>query len=332
MSGACCIRLRTELKNRTVDEIIEIMRMLRLHRKDAVVYQKNITLDDYLNNIIEKITKEGKAGKIKTQYLAVVVKSPVLKIDEHSKEIAGLVSWQKDWRNFNEEYVKYLLDGYIPTKYKNGFVLAKFPATLIHIPQAPEKTYEIYLFTVELARVQLHMLKIYSHRLDDLAKRINNLLEGESRNLSIDLWSINKLRLEILQAVDDVRRMRDVLQIHRLLWVFDKLAEESMIERLYEHIQHQLKNIDEIITNCYNVLHAEYSRREQMEIYYLQSIFIVGVIVQAIMLLFIKITDFTPLGFPLIVTAVFLAFILFQLFRKIVSKKMENYLYSKKHP
>jgi len=342
LTGACCIRLRVTLNKKTIDETIDIMRMLTLRRDRAIVTSKNISLKDFLNQIIEILTDKIKvkneetlrtniANKVKTQYITIILKEPILSkknlLSTYSKEIAALISWHPDWRDFGEDYIHHLITNPIPTRFKDGFVLTKFPATLLHLPNASKSTLELYLFTIELARISLHFLKVYAIISDKLVKKISEIQGSisleDSQSLQVlskELWEFNKLKLEILRATDETKRIRDIIQVHRLLWVFDQLVKESMVDRQFDYINMRINNIDRIINDCYNLIRAEYSALEQTELYYLQAIFVIGVVIQAITLYFIKITNFNWLGFPLTLAAVMCGISLFFMFRKIFLK------------
>ena len=342
-TGACCLRLRITLNDKTIDETINLIRMLTLHRKEAILTSQNLVLGENLKRVIQGLidkvrhgesptnTRDKIAGKWKTQYITIRLKNsypPMSKetlLSTCSRELAGLISWRPDWRDFGDDYVQYLISSPVLTKHKNALVIVKFPASFLYLPNVPERTYELYLLTIELGRVQLQFLKVFADILDIHFREINKIFtvkkgSNSNKGLSKMLWNINKLKLEILRSTDETMRIRDIIPIHRLLWVFDRLAEESMIQRQYSFVQMRLNAISGLVKDCYDFLHLEHSSREQRELYYLQAIFVIGVASQLATLYFIQITNFTWLGVPLTITTIISGLALFYIFRILISK------------
>lgn len=314
-----------------VDSIIAKLRAVskKYHRSevlhDDTRYKIATQEKRFLSYVIVYI-KEAYAGDSKT-----LLTSEELIQGRKARELAGLISWMDKWQEFSEGYVKYLVGNPISTMSRDSLILIKFPGCLIFLPEPiPEGTVELYLMTIELSRMQTQSLRIYDAILDEQIETLIHITKGLSscevrygKNLletmeKIEnlLWNANVTKAEIINKTEDVRRTREMLPLHRLLWVFDEVSKETMVSREYELLNWRLEALDKCIKDYYSLFNILQTRREQEELTRLQLIFVIGVIAQVIPLFFISMASYSGyFGWWLAISTFVCGYVIFKIFR-----------------
>jgi len=300
-SGACSLRYRAKSKKglASTDEVIETIRALCFKRnRNKIIMSSKKTLQEFTDEMISDIqdhvekTSQGSAKEFsrlevargyKMRYVIICIHDikPRLGREQllqspHAEQIAGLVSWNREWRNFPSNYIdEYLASDPLPTKYKNSLVLVKFPATLLYLPNAPESAWDLYSIIIEHCRIGALFYRVYSKLLAQISSKVIEILNGITSltkdeishellvSLNDTIWRLNRIKIEFNRSFMSVRRTREMIPLHRLLFVYDRLHEVTKVDKERISAEDEINFLDSSIKDALSLLSTEWNRRRE---------------------------------------------------------------------
>ena len=315
--GVCSFRIkvRPEEEYSDVDTLIRIIRLLRFDEGRRKLLLDNISLAKFIDIIrgdIEQFaekyfSREGinaarfeeskgysmKYVSIRVYDIKPIVTAEQLIQEQYSYEIAGLITWHPEWRSFPLIYVKRMVSNPIPSRFRNSLILVKFPATLLYLPCAKERTWELYSIVIEHCKLEQLLYRIYSRALQRILRQLSysvkSLRESLDKemifNIQRTIWELNMLKMDVEKSLRILMRMRELLPLHRLLMVYDELYKESLIAKERSVVEEGLKSLDLLTKDLFNILLIEYNRkRDEQARHFNKRIGIITVLISVLAL------------------------------------------------